>query len=215
MAANYSRVNKSATSTLRPRDNRMSVAKNERCRVNRTLYVVLIALASPPLGELEKLRWEHSCAALSNPQGEDEGTHRPASPSPTALARSALSAERPHHQAVGNDKRELARACERASVPKMNQRPPTHVCDVAEATGRRLGRCCPHDGAQLHRHGRPRLRPTRRGDLPPRHREDGGRCPLNNGGRPYNVPCHARLANAWRTWHRCHGAEICVGRRFR
>jgi integrase len=55
----FSRLLRNIVAPPHPNAKPETVAKVERRRINRTLYCVLIALASPRRGELEKLQREH------------------------------------------------------------------------------------------------------------------------------------------------------------
>ena len=99
-----------------------TLARIERMRINRTLYCMLIAFASPRRGELEKLRWEHVDLARNTiriPKGKTKGRVVPLHP----LLRPWLAAldrgTGPMIEPWPNDKRELARACVRAGVPRV------------------------------------------------------------------------------------------------
>jgi len=105
-----------------PKARPKTIAKIEMRRVRRTLYCLLIALASPRRGELEKLQWEHvdlDRDTIRVPKGKTKSRVVPIHP----LLRPWLEAL---HQRTGtvvepwtNDKADLARACKRAGVPRV------------------------------------------------------------------------------------------------
>jgi len=99
-----------------------TVAKIECRRVNRTLYCMLIALASPCRGELEKLLWEHVDLVRSTikvPKGKTKSRVVPIHPYLRPWLEALHKGTGPVIEPWGNDKRELARACARAGVPRV------------------------------------------------------------------------------------------------
>jgi len=99
-----------------------TVAKIEHRRVNRTLYCMLIALASPRRGELEKLLWEHVDLArgtIKVPKGKTKSRVVPIHPYLRPWLEALHRGTGPVIEPWGNDKRELARACARAGVPRV------------------------------------------------------------------------------------------------
>ncbi|HEY4175816.1 MAG TPA: hypothetical protein VGM90_03255 [Kofleriaceae bacterium] len=98
-----------------------TLEKRQAMRVNRTLYV-LITLASPRRGELERLDWRDINLAQNTiriPKGKTKSRVVPIHP----MLREWLEVL---HEGTGRvitpwscDKRELARACERANIPRV------------------------------------------------------------------------------------------------
>jgi len=203
-----------------------TVAKIERRRVNRTLYCMLIALASPRRGELEKLLWEHVDLVRSTikvPKGKTKSRVVPIHPYLRPWLEALHKGTGPVIEPWGNDKRELARACARAGAclrasrraPRDAERPAADVRHLAQAERRRLGRGRGHDGPQLHGDGRPRLRQARRSKLPPGDRKaawrDASRPPGDRSG--LSRRCHVTRAKRWQTWHLWHGRHAGAGHR--
>ncbi|HEU4616161.1 MAG TPA: tyrosine-type recombinase/integrase [Kofleriaceae bacterium] len=118
----FSRLLRNIVAPPHPNAKPATLAKIERMRINRTLYCMLIAFASPRRGELEKLQWEDvdlvRCT-IRIPKGKTKGRVVPLHP----LLRPWLAAldrgTGPMIEPWPNDKRELARACERAGVPRV------------------------------------------------------------------------------------------------
>lgn len=118
----FSRLMWNIVAPAHPRAKPKTVEKIEQRRVRRILYCSLIALASPRRGELEKLRWEDVDlvrGTIRIPKGKTKARTVPIHP----VLRPWLEAL---HQRTGNviepwgnDKRELARACVRAGVPRV------------------------------------------------------------------------------------------------
>lgn len=99
-----------------------TIAKIEQKRINRTLYCMLIVLASPRRGELEKLRWEDvdlSRFTIHIPKGKTKARIVPIHPLLAPWLRALHRGTGPVIQPWPGDKRELARACERAGVPRV------------------------------------------------------------------------------------------------
>jgi integrase len=97
-------------------------AKTERKRMERTLYCLLIALASPRRGELEKLRWDDVDlirGTLRIPKGKTKSRVVPIHPMLRPWLEALIQPTGPMIQPWGNDKRELERACKRAGVPRV------------------------------------------------------------------------------------------------
>jgi integrase len=90
--------------------------------VNRTLYVMLIALASPRRGEFEKLAWSDVDLARGTiriPKGKTKSRVVPIHPYLRPWLEALRQDDGPVIEPWGNDKRELARACGRAGVPRV------------------------------------------------------------------------------------------------
>lgn len=97
------------------------LARFERRRNNRALYVMLAALASPRRGELEALRWEHVDYArnvIRIPKGKTIGRVVAIHPVLRPWLE-ALHAEGAIVEPWGNIVRDLAGACTRAGVPRV------------------------------------------------------------------------------------------------
>ncbi len=106
---------------LRGKPKERAIREREARRIGRTLYCLLIALASPRRGELEALRWEHvdlGRGVIRVPKGKTVG--RPIAIHPV-LRPWLESLDRGEGFVVepwANVGRDLPDACERAGVPK-------------------------------------------------------------------------------------------------
>jgi integrase len=83
---------------------------------------MLIALASPRRGELEKLQWEHVDlvrGTIKVPKGKTKSRVVPIHPYLRPWLEALHQGTGPVIEPWGNDKRELARACARAGVPRV------------------------------------------------------------------------------------------------
>jgi integrase len=99
-----------------------TLQKIESMRLNRILYCMIIAFASPRRGELEKLQWEHvdlSRRMMRVPKGKTKARIVPISPELYPWLQALHQTTGPVVQPWPNDKRELARACARAGVPRV------------------------------------------------------------------------------------------------
>jgi integrase len=95
-----------------PRATPKTLAAIERRRVERTLYCMLIAFASPRRGELEKLQWEHvglSRDTIKIPKGKTKGRTVPIHPVLRPWLEILHLGSGPVVKPWGNDKRELAK----------------------------------------------------------------------------------------------------------
>ena len=106
----------------RPDANADELALREQRVANRTLYCLLIAFASPRLGEVEALRWEHvdfGRGVMRIPKGKTisrvVAIHEVLRPWLEACDRGSGSIVEPW----SNIRRDLKAACDRAGVPKV------------------------------------------------------------------------------------------------
>ena len=99
-----------------------TIEKIEQRRIRRTIYCMLIALASPRRGELEKLQWSDVDLARGTvrvPKGKTKSRVVPIHPALRLWLEALRQSAGPVIEPWGNDKRELRRACERAGVPRV------------------------------------------------------------------------------------------------
>lgn len=94
----------------------------ERRRQGRLLYCMLIAFASPRVGELEALRWEHvdlSRGVIAIPRGKTRGRPIAIHPMLQPWLKALHAGAGPVIEPWGNVRRDLGRAAARAGVPRV------------------------------------------------------------------------------------------------
>lgn len=96
-------------------------ARWEARRVRRSLFVLLVALASPRLGELEALEWSHvdfTRNLINIPKGKTVGRPVPLHPLLRLWLEKYRQQSGPIVEPWGKVSRDLPRLCERAGVPR-------------------------------------------------------------------------------------------------
>lgn len=106
---------------VRPLGPKGDADAHELRRVKRTLYCLLIALASPRSGEVESLRWEHvdfGRGVIRIPKGKTIARTIAISPVLLPWLEKYDEGTGPIVEAWGNVRRDLPAACARAGVPR-------------------------------------------------------------------------------------------------